>query len=64
MGYIKEPKGIDLVVAPSVLTEEDRKRISEIIAIYKRTGKKPPKTKSTNPRVRAAKKVQRRKAVA
>ncbi len=45
MGYIKEPKGVDLVIGPSVLTEQDRKIISEIIANYKRTGKMPAKNK-------------------
>ena len=45
MGYIKEPKGVDLIVAPSVLTEQDLKMISEIIADYKRTGKLPVKNK-------------------
>ena len=37
MGLIKEPMGVDLVVAPSTLTEKDRKMISEVIANYKRT---------------------------
>jgi hypothetical protein len=39
MGYIKEPKGVDLVVEPHVVTEEDKKIISEAIAHYKATGK-------------------------
>jgi hypothetical protein len=39
MGYIKEPKGVDFVVEPHVLTEEDRKIMSKIIADYKATGK-------------------------
>ena len=43
MGYIKEPKGVDFVIGPSVLTDQDRKMISEIIANYKRTGKLPSK---------------------
>lgn len=43
MGIIKEPKGVDLIVAPSVLTEEDKKFISEVIDNYKKTGKKPSK---------------------
>ena len=46
MGYIKEPKGIDLVIGPSVLSEQDRKMISDIISIYKRTGKMPDQRKS------------------
>ncbi len=47
MGYIKEPAGIDLVVDPTPLTSVERKRISEMIAHYKATGKKmlPPKSK-------------------
>lgn len=42
MGYIKEPAGIDFVVDPTPLTVADRKKISEIIAYYKATGKKMP----------------------
>jgi hypothetical protein len=40
MGYIKEPVGIDFVVEQTALTPKDKKRISEIIAHYKATGKK------------------------
>ena len=39
MGYIKEPKGVDFVVEPHVVTDEDRKIISEAIAYYKMNGK-------------------------
>lgn len=46
MGYIKEPKGIDFIVDPTPLTVGDRKKISEIIAHYKATGKKTPLLKS------------------
>ena len=46
MGHIKEPKGVDLIIGPSVLSEQDRKMISDIIAVYKRTGKMPDKRKS------------------
>ncbi|MEO6230873.1 MAG: hypothetical protein ABJB11_21760 [Ferruginibacter sp.] len=46
MGYIKEPSGVDFVVDPTPLTTADRKRISEIIAYYKATGKKMPLQKS------------------
>ena len=42
MGYIKEPAGVDFVVDPTPLTVADRKKISEIIAYYKATGKKMP----------------------
>lgn len=41
MGHIKEPEGVDFIVDPTPLTTEERKRISEIIAHYKATGKKP-----------------------
>ena len=47
MGLIREPKGIDLVIEPSVLTEQDRKMISEIIADYKRTRKLPKKNQES-----------------
>jgi hypothetical protein len=47
MGYIKEPPGIDFIVDPTPLTSEDRKKISEIIAYYKATGRKIPLSKST-----------------
>ena len=47
MGYIKEPAGVDFVVDPTPLTKEDRKKISEVIAYYKATGRKMPLTKST-----------------
>ena len=39
MGYIKEPKGVDFVVEPHVVTAEDKRIISEVIAHYKATGK-------------------------
>ena len=49
MGYIKEPKGVDFVVEPHVVTKEDRRVISEAIAHYKATGKfkKVPAPKRT-----------------
>jgi hypothetical protein len=56
MGYIKEPAGVDFFVDPKPLTAADRKRISEIIAYYKATGRKMPvqktkvKNRSTNRR--------------
>lgn len=46
MGHIKEPEGVDFIVDPTPLTTEERKRISEIIAHYKATGKKPSFQKS------------------
>jgi len=59
MGYVKEPKGVDFVVEPHVVTIEDRKIISEAIAHYKATGKfkKVPKPKRT--RRATSKKVKR-----
>ena len=49
MGYIKEPKGVDFVVEPHVLTKEDQQIMSRIIADYKATGKitKAPRAKKT-----------------
>jgi len=47
MGYIKEPAGVDFVVDSTPLPAADRKRISEIIAYYKATGKKMPLQKPT-----------------
>ncbi len=52
MGLIKEPKGVDLVVGPSILTNEDRQIISDIIASYKRTGKLPSKAQKRELRKR------------
>jgi hypothetical protein len=40
MGHIKEPKDIEFVVDSTPLTTEDKKRISEVIAYYKATGRK------------------------
>lgn len=40
MAHIKEPDGVDFVVDPTPLTASERKRISEIIAYYKITGRK------------------------
>jgi hypothetical protein len=46
MGHIKEPAGIDFTVDPTPLTTEDRKKMNEIIAHYKATGKKMHFSKS------------------
>ncbi len=46
MGYIKEPAGVEFTVDPTPLTTEDRKKINEIIAHYKVTGKKMHFSKS------------------
>jgi hypothetical protein len=40
MGYIREPKDVDLVVGPSVFTEATRQTIAQAIARYKKTGQK------------------------
>jgi hypothetical protein len=47
MGYIKEPAGVDFVVAPTPMTAADRKKISAVIAYYKATGLKTRLKKST-----------------
>jgi hypothetical protein len=47
MGYIKEPQGVNFTVDPTPLTAVDRKKISDIIAYYKATGKKMPEKKLT-----------------
>ena len=41
MGYVIEPKNVDLFVGPSVLTDENRRIISDAIAQYHKTGKHP-----------------------
>ena len=52
MGYSKGPVGIDFTGDPTPLTTEDRKKISEVIAYYKATGRKMPLTKPvTRPRL-------------
>ena len=48
MGHIKEPLGVDFVVDPTPLSNEERRRISEIIAHYKATGQKVPMKKSAS----------------
>jgi hypothetical protein len=39
MEYIREPKGVDFVVESHIVTDEDRRIMSKIIAEYKATGK-------------------------
>jgi hypothetical protein len=53
MAHIKEPNGIDLIVKPMPLSDEDRKSISAIIAAYKLTGEKPVFTR----KIKATRKV-------
>jgi hypothetical protein len=59
MGYIKEPKGVDFIVEPHVLTKEDQQIMSKIIADYKASGKitRAPRSK----KVRVASKNVKRK---
>ena len=52
MGYIKEPAGINFIVDPTPLTSEERKKLTEIIAYYKATGRKMPLKKSATTRSR------------
>jgi hypothetical protein len=40
MGYIKEPDGVDFFVDSTALTQASKKKISEVIAYYKATGRK------------------------
>ena len=46
MGHIKEPKGVDFVIASDPLTEKARKKISDFIRKYK-TNVTMNKVKST-----------------
>jgi hypothetical protein len=48
MGYITEPKYIDLLVAPAVLTDEAKHAISDAIAQYRKTGQIPTSTGNVN----------------
>jgi hypothetical protein len=41
MGYIREPKNVDLIVGPSVFTDDTKHTIANAIALYKKTGQKP-----------------------
>ncbi len=36
MGYIREPKGVDFLIAPTIITEDDKWAIKAAIANYKR----------------------------
>lgn len=59
MGYIREPKGVDFVVEPHVVTDEDRRIMSKIIADYKATGKITRAPRPKRKARRAAKKVKK-----
>ena len=60
MGYIREPKGVDFVVEPHVLTDDDQKIMSKIIADYKATGKITRATRPKKARRATAKKKAKR----
>ena len=59
MGYIKEPKGVDFVVEPHVVTEADRRIMTKIIADYKATGKITRAPRPKRKARRSAKKVKK-----
>ncbi len=59
MGHIKEPVGIDLVVAPMPLSEEDRQTVSAVIEQYKQT-KEVPKSNTKFRKTLARKKATHR----
>ena len=48
MAHLKEPAGVDLLVAPTPLTDQDRQLISAAIATYKSARK--PLAKPRKPR--------------
>jgi len=50
IGHIKEPEGVDFYVDSTPLTQEDKKQISDVIAHYKRTGRKMPSSKNASPK--------------
>jgi hypothetical protein len=52
MGHIKEPDGVDFTVDPTPLTDKDKKRISEIIAYYRASGRKKILRKDTETKTR------------
>ena len=57
MGIVKEPKGVDFIVGPSVLKDSDKRKISQVIATYQKTGKKPPAKKKVSQYLRTKKKL-------
>jgi len=44
--FVGEPKNVDLVVGPSILTDDTKNKIALAIAHYKETGKKPVSVKN------------------
>jgi hypothetical protein len=54
MGHIKEPKGVDFVIASDPLTDKARKEISEFIRNYKnKLANKKTKSSTTLKRAKA-----------
>ena len=55
MGHIKEPKGVDFVIASEPLTDKARQEISEIIRNYKNKAiNKKVKTATTIRQIKVA----------
>jgi hypothetical protein len=52
MGHIKEPKGIDFIIASEPLTDKARKEISEFIRNYKAKQSPSKQTKATPTQVK------------
>jgi len=50
MAHIKEPNGVDFFVDPTPLTKQERQQISDLIAYYKRTGRKKLMSKTISKR--------------
>ena len=55
MGHIKEPKGVDFVIASDPLTDKSRQEISEFIRNYKKN--------TTDKKIKAAVNTKERKVV-
>ncbi len=58
MGCLKELKGVDFVFEPHIVTEKDRRIMTQIIADYKATGKiarAPLPKRKASPSVKKAK---------
>lgn len=55
MGHIKEPKGVDFIIASEPLTDKARKEISAFIRNYKaKTVSKKKKSSAISKQLRAA----------
>ena len=55
MGHIKEPKGVDFIIASDPLTDKARQEISEFIRNYK--------NKTTNKKIKSLASVRQTKAL-